>query len=340
MKKKKSSSSSSPSPSSSSVILLVVAVLGVLALSVVLEERPRMDDGDSAHPSSLSFVMALTLKTTTTTKTMNNNNNNPNKNKNKKISVLDDEIRSNDSGGYPKRRDVLLRSIGFLPLAAAATGGVVLSQPQSVTAAETIPVFVSSSSSSSTSNILAAAGRKCTDIESCREIGEQKVQQELEDNPVIRLPNGVRYKKLKAGIGPSVVNDNDVVDIIYSISRANGASMYSVGFGYNKAGAGDGFAPTTTDAGIESYRVRLGRNDLPAGVESALVGAKKGERRRIEVPPSVGFETSNWNPGPTTRRGKAQIADYQSQMKGRGTSQPPFFAPLIWEVEILNFRGT
>ena len=326
---KKSSSSSS---SLLSIVLLVVAVVAVVALD---------------PSSTMSFVtsMSLTLKTerTTTTAMMTTSS--------IENSILDiDGMRLSDSAGYPERRDVLLRSIRFLPLTAAAAigGGVVLSQPQSSAAAATTttpspsPTFLLSSPPS---NILAVTttGRKCTDIESCREIGEQKVQQDLEDNPVIRLPNGVRYKKLKAGIGSSVVNDNDVVDIIYSISRANGAYMYSVGFGYNKAGGlGDGFATTstTTDAGIESYRVKLGHNDLPAGVESALVGAKKGERRRIEVPPSVGFETSNWKPGPTTRRGKTQIADYQSQMKGRGTSQPPFFAPLIWEVEILNFRGT
>lgn len=83
----------------------------------------------------------------------------------------------------------------------------------------------------------------------------------------------------------------------------------------------------------------LGQKDLPVGVESALLGAKKGERRRIEVPPAVGFETSNWKPQPTTRRGKAQILDYQSILKGRGTDQPPFAAPLIWDVEILSFRS-
>ena len=51
--------------------------------------------------------------------------------------------------------------------------------------------------------------------------------------------------------------------------------------------------------GLDSYRVTLGTGNLPVGVEQALIGAKKGERLRIEVPPNVGFETSNWKPEPT-----------------------------------------
>jgi hypothetical protein len=252
------------------------------------------------------------------------------------------------------RREILARSIGIglLPL----TFGVVLFDPQVASSAvpETIVALPSSDVSQvpslSSSSILSSqsgtssvkgddrAGRsRCTDIESCREVGEQKVQQDLQDNPVTRLPNGVRYKKLKAGVGSERVEEDDVVDIIYSISRANGSYMYSVGFGYNKVdGMISGMA--SSDEGIESYRVVLGRKELPVGVESALIGSKKGERRRIEVPPAVGFETSNWKPEPTTRRGKAQIADYQSILKGRGTAQPPFAAPLIWDVEVLGFR--
>lgn len=179
--------------------------------------------------------------------------------------------------------------------------------------------------------------KQCTDIESCREIGEQKVQQDLQNNPITMLKNGVRYKRLKPGLGSAVVQENDTVDLIYSISRANGAYMYSRGFGFNKVdGIGGG---TSTDEGLESYRLTLGRRDVPVGVEAALVGMKKGERRRIEVPPAVGFQTSNWKPEPVTRRGKAQIVDYQSILSGRGTSQPPFPAPTIWDVEVLSFRN-
>jgi hypothetical protein len=180
---------------------------------------------------------------------------------------------------------------------------------------------------------------KCTDIESCREIGERKVEQEMQDNPVTRLKSGARYKQLKVGYGDKQVNESSLVDLIYSISSASGAYMYSQGFGFEKIDIGNGVLQN--DLGLDSYRVTLGKGDLvPLGVEQALVGMKKGERRRVEVPPNVGFETSNWKPEPTTRRGKQSIVGYQSILKGRGSNQPPFPAPTIWDVEILSFRGT
>ena len=177
----------------------------------------------------------------------------------------------------------------------------------------------------------------CTDIETCREIGDQKVAQDLKENPVTRLSSGVRYKQLKAGFGNKQVEPSSTIDMIYSISQASGAYMYSRGFGYEKVDVGGGQVERDV-AGLDSYRVKLGTKNLPIGVEQALVGMKKGERRRVEVPPSVGFATSDWKPEPTTRRGKAQIVSYQTVLNGRGTSQPPFPAPTIWDVEILSIR--
>jgi hypothetical protein len=181
--------------------------------------------------------------------------------------------------------------------------------------------------------------KKCTDIETCREIGEQKVQQSLEENPITKLSSGTRYKRLKPGFGSSTVQPNDTVDIVYSISRANGSYMYSRGFGFEKTQSMGG-STLQSDEGVDSYRVVLGSKDVPVGIEEALLGMKKGERRRIELPPSVGFETSNWKPEPVTRRGKAQIIDYKAILYGRGSSQPPFPAPTIWDVEVLRFRSS
>ena len=178
---------------------------------------------------------------------------------------------------------------------------------------------------------------KCTDVDSCREIGDKKVEDDLKENPVTVLESGVRYKKLKPGYGSDAVQSSSFVDMIYSISTGGGVYMYSKGFGYNKIDVGNGVHQSDT-AELDSYRVTLAQGDLPVGVEQALVGMKKGERRRIEVPPNVGFETSDWKPAPTTRNGKQRIKNYQTLLEGVGTSRPPFPAPTIWEVEILNFR--
>lgn len=175
----------------------------------------------------------------------------------------------------------------------------------------------------------AAARARCADLESCREIGEAKVAAAEAANPTVRLADGVRYKVLAGGAGAAVVAPGGVADVAYEVSTAAGAYMYSRGFGFEKEPGG---APDVTDF----LRVRLGARDVPAGVEAALVGMRVGERRRVELPPgpATGFETSDWRPAPTTRRGRAQIVAYRNLVAGDGSSRPPFPALTVWEVEV------
>ena len=173
---------------------------------------------------------------------------------------------------------------------------------------------------------------KCTDIESCREVGEAKVAADMAANPIIKLSDGVRYKRVKEGAG-ATVSGNDVVDVAYSISTAGGSYMYSRGFGFEKDTDG------VVDAG-DFLRVRLGSQDVPKGIELALRGMKEGEKRRVELPPGeVGFDSSDWKPAPTTRRGKAQIVAYKNLINGNGSSQPPFPAVTVWDIECRRVRG-
>ena len=183
-----------------------------------------------------------------------------------------------------------------------------------------------------------AATRKCTDIETCREIGEQKVEKDLKENPRVTLDNGVRYKVLRPGTDAAVVKDGSTVDIIYSVSKPGEGYMFSQGFGFEKINAmGDG--KMQSDLGMDSLRIKVGAKDVPVGIESALIGMKRGERRRVELPASVGFATSNWKPEPRTNRGKAALDNYQSIVEGRGTNQPPFPAATFWDVEVLRIRS-
>ena len=73
-------------------------------------------------------------------------------------------------------------------------------------------------------------------------------------------------------------------------------------------------------------------------MRTAMIGMKRGERRRISCPPAVAFEPSDWNPQPTTFRGRQQIKDYKSTLYGRGDTQPAFPAATIWEVEVVSIR--
>ena len=56
----------------------------------------------------------------------------------------------------------------------------------------------------------------------------------------------------------------------------------------------------------------------------------------VELPPAVGFATSDWRPEPTTRRGRASIVGYRQLLEGNGSSQPPFPAETIWDVEVVR----
>ena len=178
--------------------------------------------------------------------------------------------------------------------------------------------------------------QKCTDIESCREIGNLKIEQKDLENPIVRLDQGVRYKMLQAGTGNESVQKGSNLDLIFSISTASGQYMYSRGFGFEKIDLGDG--QLQKDTNIDSLRVMVGERDVPLGIEWALLGMKKGERRRVELPPVVGFETSEWKPHPNTRRGKASISSYKKILEGFG-SQPAFPAETIWDIEVLRIRS-
>lgn len=181
------------------------------------------------------------------------------------------------------------------------------------------------------------AQAKCTDIESCREEGERRVEADLKLNPIVKLPDGVRYRAIRPPTSSSdtkTVNEGSNIDLAYSISTASGQYMYSKGFGFEKV---EFAGRQESDLGLDSMRVLIGKHNVPVGIEYALVGMKRGERRRVELPPDVGFETSNWSPEPTTRRGKAQIEGYKRKLAGFG-SQPPFPAETVWDIEVLQIR--
>lgn len=185
----------------------------------------------------------------------------------------------------------------------------------------------------------APASARCADIESCREEGERRVEADLKRNPIVRLPDGVRYRSLRPPSSSSAtspkVREGSNVDLAYSISTASGQYMYSRGFGFEKVDFG---GKLESDLGLDSANVVVGERDVPTGIEYALLGMGKGERRRVELPPGVGFETSDWRPEPTTRMGRAGIEQYRRKLTGFG-SQPPFPAETVWDVEVLAVRN-
>jgi FKBP-type peptidyl-prolyl cis-trans isomerase len=180
------------------------------------------------------------------------------------------------------------------------------------------------------------AQAKCTDLDSCREIGEGKIEKDLRDNPIFKLDSGVRYKILRPGTGIDTVQNDSTLDLAFSVSRIGAGYMFSQGFGYERINAGNG--KMVSDAGIDSIRIKMGEGNVPLGIEYALLGMKKGERRRVELPAEVGFKTSNWQPEPLTGRGKSSMMAYKRILEGYGATQPGFPAETIWDIEVLRIR--
>ncbi|CAB9506867.1 expressed unknown protein [Seminavis robusta] len=179
--------------------------------------------------------------------------------------------------------------------------------------------------------------KRCTDIESCRELGDEKIAQDLKENPVTRLPSGTRYKIIKPGVGAETVQEGSSIDLIFSLSRAGGQYMYSQGFGYELV---EEMGTLVKDSeGLDNLRVMVGSHQqVPIGIEQSLLGMKRGERRRVELTPNVGLATSNWEPAPKTAAGKQSVRAYQRVLDGFG-SQPPFPAPTIWDIEVTRIRN-
>ena len=171
--------------------------------------------------------------------------------------------------------------------------------------------------------------RKCTDIESCREEGERRVAEEdALLGPIVNMGQGVRYRESRRGTGPAL-KVGDVCEVTYEVQKSNGDYMWSLGRDKE---------PGKRDLG-ETYRVVLGKHDVPVAVEMALEGMQKGGVRKIEMPPNLGFETSKNEapPLPDNFSGQKKYERYLALLSGNGL-QPGYQAELIFEVELVKIR--
>ena len=59
---------------------------------------------------------------------------------------------------------------------------------------------------------------KCTDIESCREEGERRIEeQERAAGPIVNLERGVRYRESKQGAGDVTLREGDEALITFQV---------------------------------------------------------------------------------------------------------------------------
>lgn len=109
------------------------------------------------------------------------------------------------------------------------------------------------------------------------------------------LPSGVRYVDLKPGTGEEA-RDGKILEVHY-IGRLE-----------------DGTKFDSTQDCAQALTLRLGAGDVVKGLDEGLAGMKVGGKRRVTIPPELGF-------------GK----------EGGGERIPPN-ATLIYEVELLSVR--
>lgn len=109
------------------------------------------------------------------------------------------------------------------------------------------------------------------------------------------LPSGVRYVDLKIGAGDEA-REGKILDVHYTGWIKDGAKFDS------------------TEDCTKPLTLRLGAGDVIKGLDEGLVGMKVGGKRRLTIPPELGF-------------GK----------EGGGERIPPD-ATLIYEVELLTVR--
>lgn len=68
-----------------------------------------------------------------------------------------------------------------------------------------------------------------------------------------------------------------------------------------------------------------GADTIPKGAEAGMEGMKVGGKRKILVPPSLGWSTSGGMPAPETFSGKRKLLNHQNEN-------------LIFEVEVIRVR--
>ena len=174
---------------------------------------------------------------------------------------------------------------------------------------------------------------KCKDIESCQAEGERRAAEaDARAGPLRNVgpvgANGlgrVRYRAMKETSDGPPLRTGDAADIRFDVLSTSGNLM----FGVPSREPGE-----SATAILDTYRIVLGSQDVPIGVELALEGAHKGDFRRIEVPPDLGFETSGWKPVPSGFSGRQRLDNYRARLRpGSG-----YAASILFQVEVVKVR--
>lgn len=135
----------------------------------------------------------------------------------------------------------------------------------------------------------------------------------------IKCASGVVTQEIIRGTGDRDVMPGDSVLVDFVVRRANGYFIYSTVEGLS-------FQPRDIPTGPVKWELK--NDKLLPGLIEGLSGLKRGGRRRILVPPTMGYTSSE----STSLEPKMPTFGTSRQLNNHKTE------PLIFEVEIINIQ--
>ena len=173
--------------------------------------------------------------------------------------------------------------------------------------------------------------RSEAEIRAIREEAQRRREErEAEENPgeLVTLPSGIQYRELDEGrVDGKVAAKGDTLYILYTVYRlAPGAY-----FKYSSGGTpiflwSRGYGNEGQDDVGDPYRFVLGESDsVPRAVAPALVGMREGGRRRVLVPPQLGWTSDTVLPKPGTFGAGRRLENHRQE-------------PLLFEADLIRIR--
>ena len=135
---------------------------------------------------------------------------------------------------------------------------------------------------------------KCSNVEECQALAEQKEQEEREaatvnQTPVQKTATGVIYRDYEEGSGPAI-KDGDKVTLYYKVLKLGKRSYDGLsGEGTVVFSRGYNLEDDEKKIGDKSFTTTVGALSNIAALNEALIGMKQGGVRRFAVFPQKGW---------------------------------------------------
>jgi FKBP-type peptidyl-prolyl cis-trans isomerase len=147
---------------------------------------------------------------------------------------------------------------------------------------------------------------------SLQEGDRRREELELARGPVRETASGIQYREMEVGFGKEVQRE-DTCDVAYEVFTQGGLYLDSVGVGME----------SKKDIG-ETVRITLDAS-VPIAIRDAMRGMREGGKRRIVVPPNLGWVTRDLQPPPSSSAAARRFWRYAEDN-----------TPMLFEVELVR----